>query len=146
MIKIDKEKFIKDIEDDLGVKKYDLQKINSENKDEIKFTNDYDFKDLGKIFKDIFDKLQNEYETGKLDIKTTCKISKEEAKNGCNKEIKIKRKVFDNGKDKLKNKKVKIDVRIPKEIREGQAILMYGEGDKNEKLKRGNLYVEIIIK
>ena len=62
------------------------------------------------------------------------------------KEIKIKRNFFDKKENKLKNKKVKIRVKIPKEIKQGQSILIYGEGNEDKKLNKGNLLVKIVIK
>ena len=131
-MKIDKEKFIKDIEKDLGIKKYEEQ-VNT-NDDFKKKINDSNFEDLGDFFKEIFEKNQG-YQSNVLDIEGTCKISKEEAKKGCEREIKIKRNFFDKKENKLKNKKVKIRVKIPKEIKQGQSILIYGEGNEDKKLK-----------
>ena len=51
-MKIDKEKFIKDIEKDLGIKKYEEQ-VNT-NDDFKKKINDSNFEDLGDFFKEIF--------------------------------------------------------------------------------------------
>lgn len=142
-MKIDKEKFIKDIEKDLGIKKYEEQ-VNT-NDDFKKKINDSNFEDLGDFFKEIFEKNQG-YQSNVLDIEGTCKISKEEAKKGCEREIKIKRNFFDKKENKLKNKKVKIRVKIPKEIKQGQSILIYGEGNEHKKLNKGNLLVKIVIK
>ena len=56
-MKIDKEKFIKDIEKDLGIKKYEEQ-VNT-NDDFKKKINDSNFEDLGDFFKEIFEKIRD---------------------------------------------------------------------------------------
>ena len=86
-MKIDKEKFIKDIEKDLGIKKYEEQ-VNT-NDDFKKKINDSNFEDLGDFFKEIFEKNQG-YQSNVLDIEGTCKISKEEAKKVVKEKLRLK--------------------------------------------------------
>ena len=143
-MKIDKEKFIRDIEKDLGVKKYEPIEYNESCADNL--FKDIHLENLEDFFKDFYDILSQEYKAGALDIEKTCKITKEEVKNGCEKEIKIKREFFDKIENKIKNKKVKIKVKIPKEIKEGHALIVYGEGNEDENLNRGNLLVKIDVK
>lgn len=143
MEKIDKEKFIKDIEEDLGVKKHE-DKIREEKQNEK--NNSVDFGDLEKIFSEIFKETKKDYEPSALDIKRICKITKEEVKKEHEKIIEIKRKEFDKKENKFRNRKVKIKVKIPKEIKNEQQIIIYGEGNEDENLKRGNLLIKVIIK
>lgn len=146
MEKIDKEKFVKDIEEDLGVKKYeDKIKEEEESKNNNKFY-DTDFGDLGEIFSEFFKNVNKSYKPSILDIEKICKITKEEAKEGSEKEVKIKKKYFDKKEKKLKAKKVVIKTRIPKGIKDGQALVLRGEGNEDENLNRGNLFIRIVVK
>ena len=145
MDRVDKEKFVKDIEEDLGVKKYE-DKIKAEEKSENnnKFY-DNNLEDLGESLSEFFKNLNKSYKSSDLDIERICKITKEEAKAGCEKEIKIKRKVFDKKEKKLKTKKVTIKTRIPK-IEDGQKLVLHGAGNEDQNLNRGNLFIRIVVK
>ena len=141
MEKIDREKFVKDIEKDLGIKKYEKQIKNDEKKEKSRFD---DFNDFGEIFSEFFKNINKEYKPSKLDIEIDCKISREEATIGCEKNLKITRKVFD--KKEQRNRKKEIKLKIPKGIKNEQKIIIYGEGNQDKNLNMGNLCVKIIIK
>ncbi len=145
MEKIDKEKFVKDIEDSLGVKKYEDMEKDIEKSRRVESIDDEDFKDFGEIISKIYEQ-NKEYEPYELDIQKTCKITEEEAKNGCKKILKIKKKIFNKKENRFERRKEEIEVDIPKGIKEGQAILVYGEGNMSRSLKRGRLVVKIVIK
>lgn len=145
MEKINKEKFVKDIEEYLGVKKYeDLKKEEAKSR-KLNF-DESDKEDLGKIFAEFFKNTNKKYEPSILDIERICKITKGEAKNGCEKELVLKRKFFDKEEKCLKSKKVTIKFRVPKGIEDGQKLVLRGEGNEDEKLNRGNLFIRIVVK
>lgn len=90
----------------------------------------------------------NSFEKGKIDINNPnniflkCKISKQEALNGCIKKIKYNQ-IDENGEE---NKNT-IDVKIPKEIKNNQSIICYNQGNYIKELEtRSNIIIKIEIK
>ena len=98
----------------------------------------FDIKVLEKIFnKDTKDGDLND----KNNVFLKCKISKEEALNGCTKKVTYKQ-IDENGE---KNKNI-LDVKIPKGIQKGQSIIYYDQGNYIKELnKRSNIIIEIEI-
>ena len=135
MDKIDKEKFIKDIKKNLGIKEKQYYNSNGE-----QFNGFYDFDDLGEIFQEFFkdSKTENVMDNPN-NIYVTCKIKKEDAIKGCKKYIKIKRKLEDET-----IKKENIHLKIPNNIKSKQQIILKGEGNRNNGVI-GNLVVKIIV-
>ena len=91
MDKIDKEKFINDIKRDLGIKEKKYYTKEKSNKDE-KIEDFGDFNNLGEIFSTYF----KNNDTGNMmnnpnNIYVTCKIKKNEANTGCEKNKKKRR-------------------------------------------------------
>ena len=136
MDKIDKEKFIKDIKKDLGIKEKQYYNSNVE-----QFNGFDNFDDLGEIFQEFFkdSKTENVMDNPN-NIYVTCKIKKDEAIKGCEEDIKIKRKLEDET-----IKKENIHLQIPNNIKSGQQIILRGEGNRNNSII-GNLVVKIIVK
>lgn len=93
------------------------------------------------IFDSNFKNKQKSDATSKDNIYIDCKITEEEAKCGCSKIIKYSRINKD-------NKKVKnvITINIPKEIENGQNIVLCNEGNYLENEKYSNLVISINIK
>ena len=94
-----------------------------------------------KELKKIFDK-------GKVDLNDKnniflkCKISEQEAINGCTKKIKFIQ-VCENGKKKT----TEMDVKIPKGIKKDSSIIFYDQGNYIKELnKRSNIIIRIEIK
>ena len=137
MDKIDKEKFIKDIKKDLGIKEKQYYN-NSNGKEFDGFDN---IEDLGEIFEEFFknSKTENVMDNPN-NIYVTCKIKKDEAIKGCKKNIRIKRKLEDET-----IKKENIHIQIPNNIKNEQQIILRGEGNRNNSII-GNLVVKIIVK
>lgn len=137
MDKIDKEKFIKDIKRDLGIKEkedYKYEKIND-------FKGFGDFDNLGEILAKFFKKNKAEnILDNPNNIYVTCKIKKEEANKSCKKDIKIKR-IKENDTIKKEN----IHIKIPKNIKSEEQIILIGKGNRNNNCI-GNLVVKIIVK
>lgn len=136
MDKIDKEKFIRDIKKDLGIKEKQYYNSNVE-----QFNGFDNFDDLGEIFQEFFkdSKTENVMDNPN-NIYVTCKIKKDEAIKGCEEDIKIKRKLEDET-----IKKENIHLQIPNNIKSGQQIILRGEGNRNNSII-GNLVVKIIVK
>lgn len=136
MDKIDKEKFINDIKRDLGIK----EKKDYINEDSNKFQEFHGFDNLGEIFSEFFYNSKTEdILNNPNNIYVTCKIKKDEANKGCEKFIKIKKREDNNIiKEKLK-------IKIPKNIKSEQQIILRGEGNRNNSII-GNLVVKIIVK
>ncbi len=101
-----------------------------------------------------FDVLLNEeeifkrFEKGKVDINNPnniflkCQISKQEALDGCTKQVKYKQ----TDENEKENKNI-IDVKIPKGIQKGQSIIYYNQGNYIKELEtRSNIIIEIEIK
>lgn len=108
------------------------------NKNEIEET--FEKMDHGEL-KKIFDK-------GKIDLNDKnniflkCKISEQEAINGCNKKIKFIQ-ICENGKKKA----TEIDVKIPKGIKKDSSIILYNQGNYIKELnKKSNIIIGIEIK
>lgn len=92
--------------------------------DEPKNTSPVDMDiDLGKLFNDFFEnhKLDAESENN---VYVKCKLTKEEIKNGCTKNIKYK--FLD---EKGNKKSTSISVNIPKQISSGQKIVISASGN-----------------
>jgi hypothetical protein len=102
-----------------------------------------DFGDIEEIFKAFGKKDLTEADINdKNNIFLECKISKEEAVNGCNKDVEYKT-IEQNG-EKRKNK---IKVNIPKNIQDESNIILRGEGNYiREQDKRSNLVIKVKIK
>ena len=102
-----------------------------------------EFDCVNELFQTIFDK--NEQESCLEDennIFLECKISKNEAINGCTKKIKYNQ-ISENGK---KQKNI-INVKIPKEIKNNQKIIIYNKGNYMEqKNKWSSVVITINIK
>lgn len=83
MDRIDKEKFIRDIKKNLGIK--EKQDYNNSN---VKQFNEFDnFDDLGEIFEEYFKNLKTEnVMNNPNNIYFICKIKKDEAIKGCKKD------------------------------------------------------------
>ena len=137
MDKIDKEKFIRDIKNDLGIQ--ETQYYNNSNEKQFDGFDNID--DLGEIFGEFFkdSKTENVMDNPN-NIYVTYKIKKDEAIKGCKKDIRIKRKLEDETM-----KKENIHLRIPNNIKSEQQIILIGEGNRNNSTI-GNLVVKIIVK
>ena len=110
-----------------------------EGKNEVEETfNEISNEELKKVFeknKKIID-LKNEN-----NIFLTCKISKQEALNGCNKKIKFKQ-ICENGKKEQNT----LDIKIPKGIQNNQSIVYYNQGNYiKEYDKMSNIIIKIDI-
>ena len=135
--KIDKEKFIRDIKKDLGIK--EKQYYNNSNGEQFDGFDNID--DLGEIFEEFFKNSRTEnVMDNPNNIYVTCKIKKDEAIKGCKKDIRIKRKLEDET-----IKKENIHIQIPNNIKNEQQIILRGEGNRNNGII-GNLVVKIIVK
>ena len=133
---IDKEKFIKDIKKDLGIE--EKQYFDDSNVEQFNGFGNFD--DLGEIFEEFFKNTKSEnVNDNPNNIYATCKIKKDEANNGCEKNIKIKRR-----KDEMIQKDT-IHIKIPKNIKNNQYIILRGEGNRDKNCI-GNLVVKIIVK
>lgn len=134
MEKIDKEKFIEDIKKDLGIQERN-------HGDEYKFDTFDGLDDLDKIFEFFFKKnVSNENDfNNPNNIVIDCKINKGNTKREYKKLFKYKRN--NNG---LIEKR-KIEITIPAHIKNGQKILVRGEGNIEPDLL-GNLIIKINIK
>ena len=95
------------------------------------------------MLQNIFDKNKKEiYIEDENNVFLECKISKNEALNGCTKKIKYNQ-IFENGK-KHKNT---LDVKIPKGIKSNEKIILYNKGNYIEsKHKRSSVVITINIK
>lgn len=119
--------------------------------------------DLSDIFNKAFDYKSNPNYNKDLDVNYNLKISKKD--RGTEKEIKVKREMlvcqkncnkcktsmnktfnlFENECGRLAKRKIKIKVNIPREITDGQSLLLIGEG-KRKNNQFGNLLVTIHIR
>lgn len=152
--KINKEQFILDIKKDLNITSYEEIRKQDEIKQQ-KFKEKYgenidEFSDLENIFYNSFKNtiMNNHEDNNKNNIYIACKISKTEAKQGCNKQISFKQINFLKESNNLKTEFKKIQVKIPSGIQRNQSLLIRGEGNYNPKIdkERGNLYIKIDIK
>lgn len=136
MQEIDKEKFIKDIKKDLGIK----ERKNEENYKTGTFEG---FGDLGDIFASFFGKGTSK--DNKIDLDNPNNVTIDywvDTKTAKTEHKKIfKYKINNNG---VMEKK-KIEINIPAYIRTGQIILVRGEGNKDINLL-GNLIIKIHLK
>lgn len=136
MQKIDKEKFIKDIKQDLGIK---------ERKDEVNFeTGTFEgFGGLEEIFTSFFGNDSSKDNKNELDNPNNIVIDYwVDAKTSKTEHTKtFKYKINNNGVTEKK----KIEINIPAYIRTGQIILVRGEGNKDINLL-GNLIIKIHLK
>ena len=100
----------------------------------------FDNIDLEEIIgKHIKEKSTKELLLSENNIYVKCKITKEEALTGCNKEVE--------NKDIEEKKYNKITVKIPPKIKDGNIIIVRNSGSITRKNKEeGNLIVEIVIK
>ena len=135
--KIDKEKFINDIKNDLNIKPFYV-KENMEN-------NNFDFSGLEEVFKTYFECKNYDYKVTPNDIYISYKINKKEADEGCTKKLKIKRKKWDNKVKKIITRTDTIKITIPKGIQDNQSIIIYGEGNQDRTLNNGNIILNIKV-
>lgn len=108
-----------------------------ENQFEIFTVNSQSDSSLGEIFEDFFKNRNKVDLEDKNNIFLKYKISKSEALNGCEKEIKYK---YLNEENKKDNKKIKI--KFPKDIKDGQNIVIYQSGNY---IKDLNKYSDVVI-
>lgn len=119
--------------------------------------------DLSNAFDSCFNYETNQNYNKDLDMNYKLKISKKD--RGTEKEIKVKKEVlvcqkncnkcksimdktfnlFGNECGRLENKKTKVKVNIPREITDGQSLLLIGEG-KRKNNQWGNLLVTFKIR
>lgn len=92
---------------------------------------------LSEIFEEFFEKSNKANLDDKNNVFLTYKLSKEEALNGCEKEIKYK---YINEEDKKITRKQKI--KFPKNIKDGQNIAIIQNGNY---IKELNKYSDLII-
>ena len=130
----DKRKFVENIKKDLNIHSFYNEK-------DIKLS--YDFSNFEDIFEELFSNKDKRYKKTLNDICMLFKINKMEAKNGCRKSIKIIRNEYDKIANQFKKRKVNVEINIPKEIQDGQSLIIYGEGNQDSNLNRGNLIVKI---
>ncbi len=102
-----------------------------------------EFADFEKVFEENFNIVKKDVDLNdKNNIFLKCKISEQEALNGCTKEIKYKQ-ICEDGK---KENNI-INVKIPKGIQKGQSIILYNNGNYvTEKNQMGNVIIKIEIK
>ena len=94
------------------------------------------------MFQNIFEKNKQEFLEDEDNVFLECKISKQEALNGCIKKVKYNQ-ISENGK-KQKNM---LNVKVPKEIENNQKIIIYNKGNYIEqKNKWSNVIITIYIK
>lgn len=119
--------------------------------------------DLSDIFNKNFDYKSNPNYNKNLDVNYKLKISKKD--RGTEKEIKVKKEMLvcqrncnkcksimdktfnllENECGRLAKKKTNVKINIPREITDGQSILLIGEGKRKDK-QFGNLLVTIHIR
>lgn len=119
--------------------------------------------DLSNTFDNCFNYETNQNYNEDLDVNYKLKISKKD--RGTEKEIKVKKEVLtcekncnkcksimdktfnllENECGRLEKKKTNVKINIPREITDGQSILLIGEGKRKGK-QFGNLLVTIYIK
>lgn len=119
--------------------------------------------DLSDIFNKTFDYKSNPNYNKNLDVNYKLKISKKD--RGTEKEIKVKKEMLvcqrncnkcksimdktfnllENECGRLAKKKTNVKINIPREITDGQSILLIGEGKRKDK-QFGNLLVTIHIR
>lgn len=97
-----------------------------------------EFVGINEIFEQEFNKKYQVDLTDENNIYITCKINKKEAVTGCTKKIKIKR-IITNGSKKSE----KINIKIPKGIKNNQKIILRSEGNYSKKIQR---YADLVIK
>ena len=98
--------------------------------------------DIGDIFKAFFETQPCNNYSNENNIFINCKLNQYEIKNGCKKIIKYK------FRDKA-NKKItkKLEVKIPKDIKEEQKIIIHESGNYiKEKNKYSDLVINILVK
>ena len=121
-------------------KKYRKQLVSNMNN----FINlEKEFADFEKVFEENFniDK-KDAYLNEKNNIFLKCKISKQEALNGCIKKIKYKQ-ICEDGKKRLNI----INLKIPNIIQNNQSIILYNNGNYvKEKNQMSNVIIKIEIK
>ena len=102
-----------------------------------------EFADFEKVFEENFNMdVKNVDLNDKNNVFLKCKISEQEALDGCTKKIKYNY-ICENGK---KENNI-INVKIPKGIQKGQSIIVYGDGNYIKKLdKRSNIIIKVEIK
>lgn len=104
-------------------------------------------KEMGEAFKEILDEYGNitrkdENINDKNNIILKCKITEKEALNGCMKKIKYKQ-LNSEGKQELNT----INLKIPQNIKDGQKIILYNDGNYiKEKDSMSKVIVEIKVK
>lgn len=123
-----KEQFINNIRKDLGIEKYTRE-------DTFGNFEDLDYKTLENIFINNKDDLKN---CNNIHLK--CILNENEIVEGLEKTIIFKRTLENN-----KTEKAKLNIKIPSNIQNGQAIIIYGEGNRTKEII-GNLIVKIVIK
>lgn len=102
-----------------------------------------EFADFEKVFEKSFNKdIKNIDLNNKNNIFLKCKISEQEALNGCTKKIK-----YNYLREDGKKENNIINVKIPKGIQKGQSIIYYDQGNYIKEInKRSNIIIEIQIK
>lgn len=109
------------------------------NKKNVKFEID---NDIGDIFKKFFGTSEKHNFNDKNNVFIKCKLNPNELKNGCTKNIKYKFRDKNN-----RNIIKRIEVKIPKNIQEGQKIIIYGCGNYiKERNQYSNLVINIVMK
>lgn len=101
-----------------------------------------EFDCIGKIFEEEFKRNAKEFNINdENNIFLKCKISKQEALNGCTKKIKYKQ-ICEDGKERQNM----IDLKIPNAIQNNQSIVLYNNGNYiKEKNQMSNVIIKIEI-
>lgn len=109
------------------------------NEKNVKFKID---NDIGDIFKEFFGTSEKHNFNDKNNVFIKCKLNLNELKNGCTKNIKYKFRDKNN-----RNIIKRIEVKIPKNIQEGQKIIIHGCGNYiKERNQYSNLVINIVMK
>lgn len=128
---INKEKFVEDIKRKLNVKSF---------RELASYT---DFQDLEKISKKSFFKEVNHNNPNNIYV--MCKLNKKEMERGCTKIIRysITRFCKQTNKEKRENRKIK--VKVPRNIKDDQQILIKEAGNQTrQNMQLGDLIIKII--
>lgn len=118
------------------------EKYREQYNEKITNKNNYNFNlemdsNFGAVFKEFFDKFKNYDYNDKNNVFINCKLKQEELKNGCTKIIKYK--YMDKNNKKILQK---LEVKIPKNIKERQKIVIHNCGNY---IKEQNRYSHLII-
>lgn len=90
------------------------------------------------MFDALFKEIQEQYFTSN-DIYVTIKVTKNQAKNGCKKQVSISRK------NNEQYSQVQETLEIPKNTKNNTILNLKGKGNQSRNKAKGNLYVRIHI-